>query len=277
MITLHETAISGNCYKVRLLLAQLGIPLRRVEFDIDALKAGRTHSDSFLAMNPEGRVPVAELEDGRFLPADKLERAHVLRWLFWEQYSHEPYVAVVRSWRTYFGIPAGREAELPMREARGHAALDVLERTLARQPFLVGGRYTIADIAIYAYTHVAHEGGFAMARYTAVAGWLARVAAQPGHVTITARARPQGTLLSTPPASRHDPFDPVDTAVGLPRPDLLPRARPPSIQTGPQLADLAEISRRKVARGGSWSMLRARMGSVALSARAHSPAKGTRP
>jgi len=221
MITLHETAISGNCYKVRLLLAQLGIPLRRVEFDIDALKAGRTHSDSFLAMNPEGRVPVAELEDGsflpesnailcyfadgtRFLPADKLERAHVLRWLFWEQYSHEPYVAVVRAWRTYFGVPAGREAELPMREARGHAALDVLERTLARQPFLVGGRYTIADIAIYAYTHVAHEGGFAMARYTAVAGWLARVAAQPGHVTITARARPQGTLLSTPPASRHD-------------------------------------------------------------------------
>ncbi len=203
MITLHETAISGNCYKVRLLLAQLGIPLRRVEFDIDALKAGRTHSHSFLAMNPEGRVPVAELEDGsflpesnailcyfadgtRFLPADKLERAHVLRWLFWEQYSHEPYVAVVRSWRTYFGIPAGREAELPMREARGHAALDVLERTLARQPFLVGQRYSIADIAIYAYTHVAHEGGFAMARYPAVVGWLARVAAQPGHVTITA-------------------------------------------------------------------------------------------
>jgi glutathione S-transferase len=203
MITLHESAISGNCYKVRLLLAQLGIPVRRVEFDIAALKAGQTHTEGFLAMNPEGRVPVAELEDGSFLPesnailcyfaegtrllpADRLERAHVLRWLFWEQYSHEPYIAVVRAWRSYFGVPAGREAELPMREERGHAALDVLERTLARQPFLVGERYTIADIAVYAYTHVAGEGGFEMARYPKVGAWLARVAAEPGHVTITA-------------------------------------------------------------------------------------------
>jgi glutathione S-transferase len=202
MITLHESAVSGNCYKVRLLLAQLGIPVRRVEFDIDALKAGKTHSDAFLAMNPEGRVPVAELEDGSFLPesnailcyfaegtplmpADRLERAHVLRWLFWEQYSHEPYIAVVRAWRCYFGIPAGREAELPVREARGYTALDILERTLDSRPFLVGERYSIADIAIYAYSHVAHEGGFEMARYPAVAAWLARVAAQPGHVKIT--------------------------------------------------------------------------------------------
>ncbi len=202
MITLHESAVSGNCYKVRLLLAQLGIPVRRVEFDIDALKAGKTHSDSFLAMNPEGRVPVAELEDGSFLPesnailcyfaegtpfmpADRLERAHVLRWMFWEQYSHEPYIAVVRAWRCYFGIPAGRDAELPVRETRGYTALDILERALARQPFLVGDRYTIADIACYAYTHVAHEGGFEMARYPAVQAWLARVAAQPGHVAIT--------------------------------------------------------------------------------------------
>jgi len=202
MITLHETAVSGNCYKVRLLLAQLDIPLRRVEFDIAALKAGQTHTEAFLAMNPEGRVPVAELEDGTFLPesnailvyfaegtpflpADRLERAHVMRWLFWEQYSHEPYVAVVRAWRCYFGIPAGREAELPVREARGHAALDVLERTLARQPFLVGERYTVADIALYVYTHVAGEGGFEMARYPAVGAWLARVAAQPKHIAIT--------------------------------------------------------------------------------------------
>jgi glutathione S-transferase len=202
MITLHESAVSGNCYKVRLLLAQLGIPVRRVEFDVEALKAGKTHSDAFLAMNPEGRVPVAELEDGSFLPesnailcyfaegtslmpADRLERAHVLRWLFWEQYSHEPYIAVVRAWRCYFGIPAGREAELPVREARGYTALDILERVLARQPFLVGDSYTIADIAVYAYSHVAHEGGFEMGRYPAVAAWLARVAAQPGHVKIT--------------------------------------------------------------------------------------------
>jgi glutathione S-transferase len=203
MITLHETALSGNCYKVRLLCAVIGVPLRRVELDIDALKAGKTHTDEFLAMNPEGRVPVAELDDGRFLPEsnailaylaertpylpeDRFDRAQVLRWLFWEQYSHEPYIAVVRAWRTYFGIPAGRESELPIREARGYAALDVLERTLARQQFLVAERYTIADIAIYAYTHVAHEGGFAMERYPAVAAWLARVAAQPGHVPIDA-------------------------------------------------------------------------------------------
>ena len=202
MITLHETAVSGNCYKVRLLLAQLGIPLRRLEFDIDALKAGRTHTEEFLAMNPEGRVPVAELEDGSFLPesnailvyfaegtpflpADRLERAHVMRWLFWEQYSHEPYIAVVRAWRSYFGIPAGREAEVPVREARGYVALDVLERTLADRAFLVGDRYTIADIAIYAYTHVAGQGGFEMARYPVVGAWLARVAAQPRHIAIT--------------------------------------------------------------------------------------------
>ena len=203
MITLHETAVSGNCYKVRLLCAQLGVPLRRIELDIDALKAGKTHTPEFLAMNPEGRVPVAELEDGRFLPEsnailvylaegtpylpdDRFERAQVLRWLFWEQYSHEPYIAVVRAWRNYFGIPAGREAELPVREARGHAALDVLERTLTGQTFLVGERYTIADIAVYAYTHVAHEGGFAMERYPAVGVWMSRVAAQPGHVAIDA-------------------------------------------------------------------------------------------
>ncbi len=203
MITLHETAVSGNCYKVRLLCAQLGVPLRRIELDIDALKAGKTHTPEFLAMNPEGRVPVAELEDGRFLPEsnailvylaegtpylpdDRFERAQVLRWLFWEQYSHEPYIAVVRAWRNYFGIPAGREAELPVREARGHAALDVLERTLTGQTFLVGERYTIADIAVYAYTHVAHEGGFGMERYPAVGVWMSRVAAQPCHVTIDA-------------------------------------------------------------------------------------------
>jgi glutathione S-transferase len=203
VITLHETAVSGNCYKVRLLCALLGVPLRRVELDIDALKAGKTHTDEFLAMNPEGRVPVAELDDGRFLPEsnailvylaegtpylpeDRFDRAQVLRWLFWEQYSHEPYVAVVRAWRSYFGIPAGREAELPIRESRGYAALEVLERTLARQPFLTAQRYTIADIAVYAYTHVAHEGGFVMERYPAVGTWMARVAAQPGHLAIDA-------------------------------------------------------------------------------------------
>jgi len=201
VITLYENAVSGNCYKVRLLCALLGVPLQRVEYDIDALKAGKTHTDEFLAMNPEGRIPVAKLDDGRFLPEsnailaylaegtpylpeDRFDRAQVLRWMFWEQYSHEPFIAVVRAWRNYFGIPAGREAELPVREARGYTALEVLERTLARQPFLVAGRYTIADIAVYAYTHVAHEGGFAMERYPAISAWMARIVAQPGHLPI---------------------------------------------------------------------------------------------
>jgi glutathione S-transferase len=200
MLTLHESAISGNCYKIRLLLAQLGIPVRRVEVDIFK---GESRTAGFLAKNPDGRVPVIELEDGSFLaesnavlcyfaegtpylPADRLARAKVLQWLFWEQYSHEPYIAVIRAWRCYFGIPAGREGEVAMREARGYAALDVLERELATRPFLVGASYSIADIAVYAYTHVAGEGGFELERYPAVRGWMARVAAQPGHISISA-------------------------------------------------------------------------------------------
>jgi glutathione S-transferase len=121
-----------------------------------------------------------------YVAEDRLGRARTLQWMFWEQYDHEPSIAVVRAWRRYFGVPAGREAELPLRETRGYAALDVMERHLSREPFFVGGRYGIADIALYAYTHVAHEGGFHLERYPAVRAWLGRVAAQPGHVPIDA-------------------------------------------------------------------------------------------
>jgi glutathione S-transferase len=200
MFTLYENAVSGNCYKVRLAAAQLGVALRRVEVDIPS---GGTRTPEFLARNPIGKVPTLELEPGvslpesnailcylaegsALLPADRLARARVMQWLFFEQYSHEPYIAVIRAWRAFFGIPAGREAEVPMREARGYEALAILDGELAQRRFIAGDAYTIADIALYAYTHVAHQGGFELARYPAVRAWLERVAAQPGHITIEA-------------------------------------------------------------------------------------------
>ncbi|MGK4005282.1 glutathione S-transferase family protein [Sorangium sp. So ce1036] len=198
MIKLYEYAPSGNCYKVRLLLSHLGIPLERVAVDLHA-RASRT--PEFLAKNPNGRVPVVELEPGRYLaesnailwyfaegtgylPEDRLGRAEALQWMFFEQYSHEPYVAVVRAWVAYFGVPQGKEQELVERRERGYAALDVMERHLVARSFFVGERYGIADIALYAYTHVADEGGFDLARYPGIGAWMARVKAQPRHVSI---------------------------------------------------------------------------------------------
>jgi glutathione S-transferase len=198
MIKLYESAVSGNCYKVRLLLAQIGVPFQRVPVDI---VKGETRTPEFLARVPFGRVPAAELEDGTvlaesnamlcyfaegtpLLPADRRGRAEVLQWLFWEQYDHEPYVAVPRAWLTFFGVPAGKERELADRQARGYKALDVLERRLAGHPFLAADRYTVADIALYAYTHVAGEGQIDLTGYRAVRAWLERVRAQERHVAI---------------------------------------------------------------------------------------------
>lgn len=199
MLTLYDFMGSGNGYKVRLLLAQLGLAYKLVECDI--LK-GQTRTPEFLAMNPNGRVPLLQFEDGSHLaesgailwylaegtplaPTDRRARAETLQWMFFEQYSHEPYVAVVRFWRHFLGrLTPLQELDLPERRQKGYAALGVMEQHLARHRFFVGERYGLADIALYAYTHVAHEGAFDLDHYPHVSGWLARVAAQPGHVSI---------------------------------------------------------------------------------------------
>jgi glutathione S-transferase len=192
---------SGNGYKVRLLLAQLGLDYRWTELDIDA---GATRTPEFLKRNPNGRIPTLELDDGTnlaesnailwylaegsaFVPVDRLSRAQVLQWLFFEQYSHEPYVATPRYIVKHLPAEHARRAELPERLAKGRAALAVMETQLAARPFFVAERYTIADIALYAYTHVAHEGGHDLAPYSNVRSWLDRVAAQPRYVGIYAR------------------------------------------------------------------------------------------
>jgi len=198
MFTVYGTADSGNCYKVKLALEQLGLPYRWVEVDSTR---GETRTAEFLARNPNGKVPTLELEDGAFLPesnailhyladgsallpAGRLERARVLQWMFFEQYSHEPYVAVARSILRNTPPDSPRRAELPRLRERGHQALAVMEGHLARRPFFVGERYSIADIALYAYTHCAADGGFDLGRYPSVHAWLARVRTQPRHVPL---------------------------------------------------------------------------------------------
>ncbi|MCA9772720.1 MAG: nuclear transport factor 2 family protein [Myxococcales bacterium] len=202
MLRLHENAPSGNCYKVRLLLTQLGVPFERVPVDI--LK-GESRTPEFLKLNPNGRVPVVQFEDGRtlaesnailfhfaegssLLSADAYERAEVLQWMFFEQYSHEPFIATSRFWLKLSGTPEKFERQLAERRPGGLAALGVMENHLAAHPYFVGGRYTIADIALYAYTHVAPEGGFDLGPYPAVRAWIDRVAAQPRHIRITDEA-----------------------------------------------------------------------------------------
>jgi glutathione S-transferase len=199
MLTLYDFMGSGNGYKVRLLLAQLGLPYKLVECDI--LK-GETRTPEFLAKNPNGRIPALQLDDGtylaesdailwylaegtKFAPADRLARAQTLQWMFFEQYSHEPFIATVRFWRHFFDkLTPLQELELPGRMEKGYAALGVMEKHLGHHEYFVGGRYGLADIALYGYTHVAAEGSFDLDPYPHVCAWLARVAAQPGHVTI---------------------------------------------------------------------------------------------
>jgi len=200
MLRLYDNLISGNGYKVRLLLTQLGLPFERVETDIFK---GESRTPEFLARNPNGRIPTLRLDDGGYLaesnailcylaedssfwPAGRRARAETLQWLFFEQYSHEPYIAVLRFWAHLPELTAQQQAERPGRKERGEQALGVMEQHLVDRGFFVGGRYGIADIALYAYTHVAEEGGFELAPYPAIRAWLARVAAQPDHVAITA-------------------------------------------------------------------------------------------
>jgi len=198
VLRLYDYLASGNAYKVRLLLHQLGIPFERVETDI---VRGETRTPEFLARNPNGRIPTLELEDGThlaesnailfylaegtpFLPATRFERALVLQWMCFEQYSHEPNIATVRFW-LHTGLDDERRAMLPMKRRLGHDALAVMDGRLRARSFFVGERYSIADIALFAYTHVAGEGGFDLEPYAAVRAWLDRVRAQPGHVPIT--------------------------------------------------------------------------------------------
>jgi glutathione S-transferase len=198
MLRLYDFHESGNGYKVRLLLSRLERPYERIELDI--LK-GETRTPEFLALNPNGRIPLLVLEDGRKLaesnailyflaqgtplwPQDPFQQALVLQWMFFEQYSHEPYIATVRFW-TFAGQLEAHAAELPERRRRGEAALDVMEGHLAKNEFFIGDRESIADLALYAYTHVAHEGGFDLSGRPNLNAWLARIASHPRAVAIT--------------------------------------------------------------------------------------------
>jgi glutathione S-transferase len=199
-VLLYNSAVSGSCYKVRLLLAHLGLEYETEEVSV-VDRANRT--ELLGGLNPGLRVPTLVLDDGRplaesnailwyfadgtqYVPTDPYERAQVLQWMFFEQYSHEPNIAVARFWLMYSGTPERFAEQLPSRMKAGYAALDAMEGRLDGRDFLVGERYSIADLALYAYTHVAHEGDFDLATYPATRSWLGRVAGQPGHVTIDA-------------------------------------------------------------------------------------------
>ncbi|HJW40931.1 MAG TPA: glutathione S-transferase family protein [Rhizomicrobium sp.] len=200
MYVLHQMQESGNCYKVRLTARQLEIPIKLREY---GMKDGSTRTPGFLAMNPNGRVPLLELGEGRFLaesgaiihflaegshliPNTKWDRAQMLQWMFFEQYSHEPYVAVARYWLK-LAPPEDLEARkhlVPEWHEKGNAALGVMETHLAAHDWFAGNRCSLADIALYGYTHVAVDGGFELSRYPALSRWLGRVAEQPNHITI---------------------------------------------------------------------------------------------
>ena len=203
-LVLHEYDASGNCYKIRLTAAHLGIALERRQYDI---MAGETRTAAFLgAVNANGRIPVLQIGTDDFLPEsnaacfyladgsdliphDRFERADMLRWLFWEQYNHEPNIATVRFWKGWVGfenLSEVQRATLPGKQAAGEAALTLMDEHLTNRDWFVIDRLTLADIALYAYTHVAEEGGFSLQPYPAVRAWLDRVAALPRHLPITA-------------------------------------------------------------------------------------------
>ncbi|MEM7222580.1 MAG: glutathione S-transferase family protein [Pseudomonadota bacterium] len=199
MLRLYDYLDSGNGYKVRLLLAQLGRTYDRIELDI---MKGETRTPDFLAKNPIGRIPLLELDNGRFLaesnailfylaqgtpylPTDAFLQAKILSWMCFEQYNHEPYIAVLRHWTLHMTISAEQEARVPELKAKGEAALQMMDDHLTGQDYFVAGAYSIADIALYAYTHVAADGGFDLSGYPALQAWIARVKRQAGYVPIT--------------------------------------------------------------------------------------------
>ncbi|MBI1210752.1 MAG: glutathione S-transferase family protein [Alphaproteobacteria bacterium] len=198
MPTLYQDPRSGNCYKVILTAAHLGLQIKTIDIDVTS---GLTRKPEFLSKNPNGRVPLFELDDGRLLPesnaiiwylaegsplipADRFARAQMLQWMFFEQYSHEPYIAVARFWLTFVSKEQLRAKEhlIPEWHAKGNAALGVMEGHLKKNDWFAADHFSLADIALYAYTHCAEEGGFDLKSYPAVGDWLARVAATRGFV-----------------------------------------------------------------------------------------------
>ena len=199
MLRLYDFLPSGNGYKVRLLLTQLRIAFERIEVNI--LK-GETRTPEFLSKNPNGRIPVLEIETGKFLfesnallfylsknteffPNDAWQQAQIMQWLFFEQYSHEPFIATSRFWIHTLGKVAEYQEALSQKREPGYAALTVMEKHLSGHIFFVGERYTIADIGLFAYTHVADEGGFDLARFPAIQAWIKRIQAMPEYISIT--------------------------------------------------------------------------------------------
>lgn len=190
---------SGNCYKIKLLMNYLGIKHEWIELDI---LQGETKTEKFLIKNPNGKIPVLELTSGKcltesnailnylaqdssYLPNDPWARANVLQWQFFEQYSHEPYIAVARFIAKYLGLPEARKQEFEAKQVGGNKALAVMEQHLKKNKFMVNDTLTIADISLYAYTHVAHEGGFQLATYPAIESWLSRISNHPQHLTMS--------------------------------------------------------------------------------------------
>ena len=200
MLTLYEFSSSGNCYKLRLAMTQLGIAFRRIEKDITR---GETRTADFLAINPNGRIPVLVTPEGQvlpesnaalwylaresqFMPKDAFQQAQVLQWMFFEQYNHEPNIATSRYWIHVLGEREKYAEALLEKQQKGHDALGVMESHLSGRDFFVGSDYSIADIALYAYTHVADQGGFSLDAYPEIRGWLERVERQPVYVSMDA-------------------------------------------------------------------------------------------
>ncbi len=192
---IYGDGLSGNCYKIQLFCSLIGLEYQWVEIDV---LAGDTQTETFLNKNPNGKIPLLELDDGQlisesnavlyflasdtdYLPSDNYLRAKVLQWQFFEQYSHEPYIAVARYIAKYLGLPDDRLSDYESKQPGGHKALQVMENQLNQSDFLIGDTCTIADISLFAYTHVADEGGFDLAGYPAILSWLDRIKAIPGY------------------------------------------------------------------------------------------------
>ncbi len=195
MLTVYGDLQSGNCYKIKLLLSLLAIEHQWLAVDI--LKK-ETQTPHYLTLNPNGKIPLLLLDNGQtlaesnailnylaqdslYLPNDPYLQAKVLEWQFFEQYSHEPFIAVARFINKYLGLPEDKRVEYQQKQVGGHKALQVMEQQLAKTPYLVGDQLTIADISLYAYTHVADEGGFDLSHYPAINAWLARIKSQPNY------------------------------------------------------------------------------------------------